>query len=77
MKRRLTDEELVFRFGELAAAGHETVARTIPNGAMAFQRFPAERQKLMDNRSLLDNAIEEILRFDPPSQLQGRTRDVM
>jgi cytochrome P450 len=76
--RRLTDEELAFRFGELAAAGHETVAKTIPNGAMAFQRFPAERQKLIDDRSLLDNAVDEILRFDPPSQLQGRTttRDV-
>jgi cytochrome P450 len=43
VKRRLADDELAFRFGELAAAGHETVAKTIPNGAMAFQRFPAER----------------------------------
>jgi cytochrome P450 len=71
--RRLSDDELAFRFGELAAAGHETVAKTIPNGAMAFQRFPSEREKLIENRSLLENAIEEILRFDPPSQLQGRT----
>jgi cytochrome P450 len=71
--RRLDDDELAFRFGELAAAGHETVAKTIPNGAMAFQRFPDERRKLLERPSLLENAIEEILRFDPPSQLQGRT----
>jgi cytochrome P450 len=76
--RRLTDEEMAFRFGELAAAGHETVAKAIPNGAIAFQRFPSERQKLVDNPGLVTNAVEEVLRFDPPSQLQGRTttRDV-
>jgi cytochrome P450 len=76
--RRLTDEEMVARFSELAAAGHETVAKAIPNGAMALQRFPAERQKLIDNPDLVPSAVEEILRFDPPSQLQGRTttRDV-
>ena len=76
--RRLTDDEMAFRFAELAAAGHETVAKTIPNGAMAFQRFPGERKKLIENPGLLPGAVEEILRFDPPSQLQGRTttRDV-
>ena len=71
--QRLTDEELAMRFGEMAAAGHETVAKTIPNGAMAFQLFPGERRKLIDNPALLPTAVEEILRFDPPSQLQGRT----
>ncbi len=76
--RRLTDEEMAFRFAELAAAGHETVAKAIPNGAMAFHRFPGERRKLMENPNLFPSAVEEILRFDPPSQLQGRTttRDV-
>ncbi|MCE7798869.1 cytochrome P450 [Sphingobium sufflavum] len=76
--RRLTDDEMAFRFGELAAAGHETVAKTIPNGAMAFQSFPSEREKLLNNPGLIGNTIEEVLRFDPPSQLQGRTttRDV-
>jgi len=61
--RRLTDEEMAWRFGELAAAGHETVAKTIPNGAMAFQRFPSERQKLVDHPELLQGAVDEILRF--------------
>jgi len=71
--RCLTDEELAWRFSEIASAGHETVAKAIPNGAIAFQRFPAERAKLRDNTSLLLNTVDEILRFDPPSQLQGRT----
>src|SRR5690606_26049600 len=33
--RSLSDEELAFRFLELAFAGHETVAKLIPNGAIA------------------------------------------
>ena len=76
--RRLTDHELSTRFLELAVAGHETVSKAIPNGAVALQRFPSERKKLLADPSLIPNAVEEILRFDPPSQLQGRmtTRDV-
>lgn len=71
--RRLSDEEMAFRFGELAAAGHETVAKAIPNGAIAFCTFPSERDRLRADLGLLSSAVEEILRYDPPSQLQGRT----
>jgi cytochrome P450 len=76
--RLLTDEELAARFMELAIAGHETVSKAIPNGVCALQAFPSERRKLVDDPSLVSTAVEEILRFDPPSQLQGRTttRDV-
>jgi cytochrome P450 len=71
--RKLTDDELAARFAELAIAGHETVAKAIPNGAMALQAFPSERAKLLADRTRIPNAVEEILRFEPPSQLQGRT----
>jgi cytochrome P450 len=73
VRRRLTDQELASRFTELAIAGHETVAKAIPNGAVALHRFPGERTKLLADPALVRNAVEEILRFDPPSQLQGRT----
>jgi cytochrome P450 len=78
VKRLLTDEELANRFMELAIAGHETVAKAIPNGAQAFALFPDEKAKVRKDPSLMPNVVEEILRFDPPSQLQGRTttRDV-
>jgi cytochrome P450 len=77
-KHRMSDFEIAVRFQEMGFAGHETVAKGIPNGAMAFHAFPDERKKLAADRSLLANAVEEILRFDPPSQLQGRatTKDV-
>ncbi len=76
--RLLTDDDLISRFMELAIAGHETVSKALPNGMVALQQFPSERKKLLEEPSLIPNAVEEILRFDPPSQLQGRTttRDV-
>jgi len=71
--RKLEDFELAFRFHEMGAAGHETAAKAIANGAMAFTRFPEQRRILKDNPALLMNAVHEILRLEPPSQLQGRT----
>jgi cytochrome P450 len=71
--RFLTDDELADRFVELAAAGHETVSKAIPSGIAALQSFPDEHRKLLNDPSLIDKAVEEVLRFDPPSQLQGRT----
>jgi len=78
VKHGLSDLEIAMRFVEMALAGHETVAKAIPNGAMAFQKFPEQRLKLMEDRSLLTQAADEIVRYDPPSQFQGRktTRDV-
>lgn len=70
---RLNDMEMAFRFIELATAGHETVAKAIPNGAMAFHRFPDQRKRMQDGEVKYQSMVEEILRFDPPSQLQGRT----
>ncbi|MDT3438184.1 MULTISPECIES: cytochrome P450 [unclassified Pseudofrankia] len=76
--RTLPDDEIAFRFLELGTAGHETVAKAIPNGLMALTRFPDQRRLLLSDPSLYDRAAGETLRFDAPSQLQGRTttRDV-
>jgi cytochrome P450 len=74
--RRLDDIEIAFRFHEMGAAGHETAAKAIANGAMAFCRFPEQRALLRQDPSLLSKAVQEILRLEPPSQLQGRTTSV-
>ncbi len=75
---RLGDDQVAFRFQEMAIAGHETVAKAIPNGLMGMERFPREKAKLKADLSLMPKAVQETLRFDPPSQLQGRitTKDV-
>ncbi|MBL7497493.1 cytochrome P450 [Frankia sp. CNm7] len=76
--RALPDDEIAFRFLELGTAGHETVAKAIPNGLMALTRFPEQRRLLLADPSLYDRAAGETLRYDAPSQLQGRTatRDI-
>lgn len=76
--RMMTDDELAFRFIELAFAGHETVAKLLANGVVALYWYPDQRSELVRDRSLLPNAVEEMLRWDPPSQYQGRwtTREV-
>jgi len=68
----LTDEELATRVLELAFAGHETVARLVANGVVALAWYPQQRAELVADRSLLPNAVEEMLRWDAPSHYQGR-----
>jgi cytochrome P450 len=75
----LTDDELAGRFLELAFAGHETVAKLIPNGVVALAWFPDARRELVANPALMPDAVEEMLLWDPPSHYQGRwtTRDLL
>ncbi|RAY16574.1 cytochrome P450 [Actinomadura craniellae] len=77
-ERSLGDSELASRFLELAFAGHETVAKLIPNGVIALSWYPDQRRELVADPSLIPNAVEEMLRWDPPSHYQGRwtTREV-
>jgi cytochrome P450 len=51
----LTDDELAGRFLELAFAGHETVAKLIPNGVVALAWFPDARRELVANPALMPN----------------------
>jgi len=77
-ERLLNDDELAGRFLELSFAGHETVAKLIPNGVVALSWYPEARRELVADPGLMTNAVEEMLRWDPPSHYQGRatTRDV-
>jgi cytochrome P450 len=77
-RRYLDDDEIGVRFLELAFAGHETVAKLIPNAVVALAWHPEQRARLDADPSQLPKAVEEMLRWDPPSHYQGRwtTRDV-
>jgi cytochrome P450 len=76
--RKLDAAEVAIRFQEIAFAGHETVAKAIPNGTIAFTNFPDQRRLLAAELDRSGAAADEVLRFDAPSQLQGRftTEDV-
>ncbi len=69
---RLSFEELLGFCLLLGSAGHETTARLICNSAVTLYRHADQRAELARDRSLMPNAVEELLRFDPPSQVQGR-----
>ena len=76
--RRLTDSELSEFVTVLFAAGTETVARHLGWAVDLLERHPAQRAELAADVSLVPNAIEEILRYEPPSPVNARfvTRDV-
>ncbi len=68
----LTHEQVAYRLLELTIAGHETTAKLIANGVVALQWYPDQRAELVADPSLIPNAVEEMLRWDPPSHYQGR-----
>jgi cholest-4-en-3-one 26-monooxygenase len=63
---RLSVEEFNLFFLLLAVAGNETTRNAISHGMLALLEHPDEQQKLRTNPALLDDAIEEILRWGSP-----------
>jgi cytochrome P450 len=56
----------------LLIAGHETTVNLIPNGVLAFARYPGQWERVREDPSLVRSAVEEVLRFDPPVHIMGR-----
>ena len=53
-------------------AGNETVTKLLATTFVELWRNPDERRALVEEPGLVPGAVEETLRFDPPSQYQGR-----
>jgi cytochrome P450 len=77
-RRRLTREEVLGYVNLLAAAGNETTTRLIGWTGKVLAEHPDQRRALVEDRSLVPNAIEELLRYESPSPVQARyvTKDV-
>ena len=69
---KLTREELLGTLVLLLVAGNETTRNLIGNGMRALLKNPEQLQRLRNNPDLLDSAIDELLRYDSPVQLDGR-----
>ena len=69
---RLSREELLPNLVTFLTAGSETTRNLIGNGALALLRHREQLQRLLDDPSLLDSALEEMLRYDSPVQLDSR-----
>ena len=76
--RRLTREEVLTYVNVVAGAGNETTNRLIGWTGKVLADHPDQRRQLVEDRSLIPNAIEEILRYEPPAPYVGRyvARDV-
>ncbi|MCU1468727.1 MAG: cytochrome [Actinomycetia bacterium] len=71
-RRRLTPDECT-RFALLLySAGTETVAKLLGNAAVVLSAHPDARADLVAHPELIPNAVEELLRFEAPSPVQGR-----
>src|SRR5512132_4148984 len=70
--RRLTREEVLTYVNVVAGAGNETTTRLIGFAGKVLADHPDQRRELVDDRSLIPNAIEELLRFEPPGPHLGR-----
>lgn len=69
----LTEDEMVATAILLFAAGFETTTNLIGNGLLALLQHPVELRRLRDLPILLGTAVEELLRWDAPVQLDART----
>jgi len=70
--RRLTADELLELTIDLALAGNDTTANMIGNGVLALGAHPDQLALLRARPELLGSAIEEVLRYDPPTQVVVR-----
>ena len=64
--------EVIAMIAFLLLAGHETVTGLLGNALVALAAHPDQRALLRSRPELIDNAVEELLRFDPPAQVSAR-----
>ena len=69
---RLTDEEIVANTIITLVGGQETTTNLIGNGLLTLLRHPDQLEKLRTDPSLIPSAVEELLRYESPSQHTAR-----
>jgi len=69
---RLTEEEIVANCIVTMVGGQETTTNLIGNGLLTLMRNPQQLAQLRDDSRLIPSAVEELLRFESPSQHTGR-----
>jgi len=70
--RTLTRDEALLYTTVVAGAGNETTTRLIGWAGSVLAEHPDQRRELVEDRSLVPNAIEELLRFESPGPQIGR-----
>jgi cytochrome P450 len=71
-RRPLTRTEVLSYTAMIAGAGNETTARLIGFMGQLLADHPDQRRELVADQSLIPGAVEESLRYEPPSPVQAR-----
>lgn len=69
---RLTESEMVMTVILIYGAGFETTTNLIGNMVHTLLRHPDQLARLRADRSLVPAAVEEVLRYEPPVQVDSR-----
>src|ERR1043165_8482841 len=69
---RLTEDEVIANCIITMVGGQETTTNLLGNGVLALLRNPDQLEKLRANPALVPSAVEELLRFESPTQYTGR-----
>src|SRR6266446_6519135 len=69
---RLTEDEIIANCIVTMVGGQETTTNLIGNGVLSLLRHPDQLQRLRDDLSLIPSAVEELLRYESPSQHTAR-----
>ena len=68
----LSEEEVVANIIVTMVGGQETTTNLIGNGMLTLLRNPSVMEEMRTNRTLIPSAIEEMLRYESPSQHTAR-----
>ena len=69
---RLSTDEAAATVSLIYGAGFQTTASLIGSMAHTLMRWPDQLERLRSDRSLVPSAVDEVLRFEPPVQVDGR-----
>lgn len=70
--RTIEGTEMTAVCANILVDGHEPMTNVIASGVLAFINDPSQRDLLAQDSALIDAAVDEVLRYEPPFQYSGR-----